>query len=301
MTRHRPESVPDPIVRETAATIRRVLGSELQTITVERAVIGVFFTGVKLDNGIAGACATPIKTIPEAVCCPSSAMAMPFPGRLHGRRALDLLDETEAASGLRRAVGIATLNAVADLCWQRRPHPEFEVREGVDAFDATAIRPGDRVVVVGAFIPFLRALKARGIEYLVLENDPGTLKSEELPFFRQADQAPQILPAADVVLATGTTLLNHTLDTLLGHIRPDAQVTLVGPTVPLLPDAFEQRGVNVLGGIRVTHADEFLDILCEGGSGYHFFGKSAERVVVVRRVTALPGEAHARGISTALV
>jgi Putative heavy-metal chelation len=118
MTRHRPKSVPDPIVRETVATIRRVLGSDLQTITVERTVIGVFFTGVRLNNGLAGACATPIKTIPEAVCCPSSVMAMPFPGRLHGRRALDLLDETEAASGLRRAVGIATLNALADLCWQ---------------------------------------------------------------------------------------------------------------------------------------------------------------------------------------
>jgi hypothetical protein len=85
------------------------------------------------------------------------------------------------------------LNALADLCWQRRPHPEFEIREGVDAFDATAIRPGDRVVVVGAFIPFLRALKARGIKYLVLENDPGTLKPEELAFFRPAHQAPQVL------------------------------------------------------------------------------------------------------------
>lgn len=293
--------LPDPIMQGTTAVVRRVLGSELQTITLERVAIGVFFTGVKLDNGLAGACATPIKTIPEAVCCPSSAMAMPFPGRLRGRRALDLLDEIEAVSGLRRAVGIATLNALAELCWKRRPHPDFEVREGIDAFDATAIGPGDRVVVVGAFVPFLRALKARGIEYLVLEHDPGTLKSEELPFFRPAHQAPQVLPTADVVLATGTTILNHTLDALLQLIRPDAQVTLVGPTVPLLPDAFEQRGVNVLGGIRVTHADEFLDILCEGGSGYHFFGKSAERVVVVRRVTALPGKAHAHGINTALV
>ncbi|MBV8458272.1 MAG: hypothetical protein JO122_16850 [Acetobacteraceae bacterium] len=122
----------------------------------------------------------------------------------------------------------------------------------------------------------------------MLENDPGTLKSEELQFFRPADQAPQILPTADVVLATGTTLLNHTLDALLGYIRPDAQVTLIGPTVPLLPDAFEQRGVDVLGGIRVTHADEFLDILCEGGSGYHFFGKSAERVVVLRGSLLIP-------------
>jgi hypothetical protein len=34
-------------------------------IAVERAVIGLFFTGVKLSTGHAGACATPIKTIPS--------------------------------------------------------------------------------------------------------------------------------------------------------------------------------------------------------------------------------------------
>src|ERR1700680_4766909 len=73
------------IVRETLAAISEILGPELDRLTVERAVIGLFFTGVKLSNGIAGACATPIKTIPEAVCCPTSAMAMPFPGKLRGR------------------------------------------------------------------------------------------------------------------------------------------------------------------------------------------------------------------------
>jgi uncharacterized protein len=152
-----------PVLRETIAATRQILGAELDTITVERVVIGVFFTGVKLDNGFGGACATPVRTIPEAVCCPSSAMAMPFPGRLRGRRALDVLKETGAASGIRRAVGIAVVNALADLCWNRRPLPDLELCRGVDAFDATEIRPGDRVVVVGAFVPFLRALKRRGV------------------------------------------------------------------------------------------------------------------------------------------
>src|SRR5438477_9431684 len=61
-----------PILRETLEEIAEILGPELDGLTVERAVIGLFFTGVKLSNGVAGACATPIKTIPEAVCCPTS-------------------------------------------------------------------------------------------------------------------------------------------------------------------------------------------------------------------------------------
>ena len=274
------------ILPETLAAIREVLGPELDGITVERAVIGLFFTGVKLDNGIAGACATPIKTIPEAVCCPSSAMAMPFPGKLTGGPAFDLAREALGDNGIRRAVGIAAMNALADTCWRRRPHPETELRLGIDAFDATEIRRGDKVVVVGAFVPFLRELKRRHQPYLVLEQDPATLKADELPFFRPAEQAAAVVPEADVLLITGTTLINGTLEELLALARPTARVTMVGPTVSLLPDGFLRRGADILGTVRITDPDAFLDILAEGGSGYHFLGRTAQKVVLVRRLAA---------------
>lgn len=277
----------EPILAETVAGIRRVLGDDLDRIVVERAVVGLFFTGVKLNTGIAGACATPLRSIPEAVCCPSSAMAMPFPGKLRGRPARELLKETEAPSGIRRAIGVATMNALADMCWQRRATPAVELRAGVDAYDAADIQPGERVVVVGAFVPFLKALKRSGQHFTVLEMDPATLKPDELAHFRPADDARLVLPSADVVLITGTTLLNDTLENLLALCRPEARVVMVGPTVGLLPDALLRRGVDVLGGVRVTAPDAFLDVLAEGGSGYHFFGRSAEKVVLVRNAMAL--------------
>jgi uncharacterized protein len=277
----------EPILAETVAGIRRVLGDDLDRIVVERAVVGLFFTGVKLNTGIAGACATPLRSIPEAVCCPSSAMAMPFPGKLRGRPARELLKETEAPSGIRRAIGVATMNALADMCWQRRATPAVELRAGVDAYDAADIQPGERVVVVGAFVPFLKALKRSGQHFTVLEMDPATLKPDELAHFRPADEARLVLPSADVVLITGTTLLNDTLENLLALCRPQARVVMVGPTVGLLPDALLRRGVDVLGGVRVTAPDAFLDVLAEGGSGYHFFGRSAEKVVLVRNAMAL--------------
>jgi uncharacterized protein (DUF4213/DUF364 family) len=275
-----------PILRETLSEISEVLGSELDGLSVERAVIGLFFTGVKLSNGIAGACATPIKTIPEAVCCPTSTMAMPFPGKLRGRPALDLAKEALGDHGIRRAVGIAAMNALADTCWRRRPHPKTELRLGIDAFDATKMRPGDKAVVVGAFVPFLRELKRRGQPFLVLEQDPATLKADELPFFRPANEAPTVVPEADVLLITGTTLINDTLEELLRLAKPAARVTMVGPTVSLLPDAFLRRGADILGTVRITAPDEFLETLAEGGSGYHFLGRSAQKVVLVRRAAA---------------
>ncbi len=278
-----PATPTDPILAETIAGIRSILGSDLEQIRIERAVIGLFFTGVKLDTGATGACATPLRAIPEAVCCPSSAMAMPFPGKLRGRPARELLAETGSAHGIRRAVGIATMNALAEMCWQRRATPGMQLLTGVDAYDAAAIQPGEMVVVVGAFVPFLKALKRTGQRFTVLEMDPATLKPDELPFFRPAEDAASVVPGADVVLITGTTLVNNTLENLLALCRPAARVVVVGPTVGLLPDALLRRGVDVLGGVRVTDPEAFLEKLSEGGSGHHFFGRSAEKVVLVRK------------------
>src|SRR5262249_31496855 len=201
--------MPAGILAETIEAIQGIAAKEIATVLIERAVVGLFFTGVKLSTGHVGACATPIKTIPDAVCCPSSVHAMPFPGKMRGRRAADFLDEVRQQDGIRRAVGIATMNALAALCWDKRPHPEVELESGVDAFDAAHIRPGQTVVVVGAFAPFLRELKRMGQLYLVLEQNPATLKA------RHAAQAPAVVPQADVVLITGTTLLNDTLDQIL--------------------------------------------------------------------------------------
>ena len=82
---------------------------------------------------------------------------------------------------------------------------------------------------------------------------------------------------------TGTTLINDTLEDLLSWAKPEARVTVVGPTVGLLPDAFLARGADYLGGVRITDPDAFLDLLAEGGSGYHFFGRVAEKIVLARR------------------
>jgi uncharacterized protein (DUF4213/DUF364 family) len=275
-----------PILRETLERIAEILGRELELITVERAVVGVFFTGVKLSNGIAGGCATPIETVRETFCCASAAAAGRSPGALRGCPAFDLVREAIGPNGLGRALGIAAMNALADACWRRRPHPDAELRIGVDAFEATGIGSGDMVVVVGAFVPFLHELKRRRQPFLVLEQNPAALKADELPFFRPADQAAMVVPKADVVLITGTTLVNDTLEDLLALTKPDARVTVVGPTVGLLPDALLRRGADVLGSVQIAEPDAFLDVLAEGGGAPDFLGRSVHKVVLVRRSVA---------------
>src|SRR5690606_13615829 len=118
-----------------------ILGDDLEELTVERAVLGLFFTGVKLSDGHGGLCFTPIKEIPEAVCCPSSARAMPLSGRLGGRSAREYLDDLSSDSILKKTLGIATLNALSATCWDRTPEEGYELEVGRDAFDEIVIHP----------------------------------------------------------------------------------------------------------------------------------------------------------------
>jgi len=104
-----------------------------------------------------------------------------------------------------------------------------------------------------------------------------------MPFYRPAEMAREVVPEADVLLITGATLLNDTLEDLLAWTRPEARVTVVGPTVGMLPDAFLARGIDVLGSVRVTDPDAFLELLAEGGAAPHFLGKSAEKIVLARK------------------
>ncbi len=62
--------------------------------------------------------------------------------------------------------------------------------------------------------------------------------------------------------------------------KPEAVVIVVGPTASMLPEVFSRRGVTFIDGVMATEPEQLLDIISEVGPGYHFFGKSAKRVVI---------------------
>jgi len=271
---------PGTLLTELVEAVLGRLDPELRTLRLERATLGIFFTGVKLDNGAGGLCATPVKSVPEAVCCPSSASALPIPGKIAGRLAVDVLDDLARPQDLRRALALATLNALVETLWRRDGPPDaVETLEG-DAFDALPVAPDDRVVLVGAFPPYMRRLRQGGQRFNVLEMDPGTLRPDELPHYVPADRAAEVIPHADVLVATGTTLLNGSIDGELALLRHGAEAAIIGPTTTLLAEPYQRRGVTVVGGTRVLAPDDLLDILAEGGSGYHIFGTTVSRTTL---------------------
>ncbi len=271
------------LLRESVEILKEKMGAGYDSVTVDRAVFGLFFSGVKLSTGHGGLCFTPVKNMPEAVCCPSSAQAMPLSGKLKGRPVKEYIDDIFGSNILRRTLGIAVLNALSTYMDEKNPSSEYTIETGVDAFDVLDVTKHNKSVVVGALIPILRKLLKANADFKVLEQDVRTLNARELEHYAPAEDADKYIPHADLIVATGVTILNDTLPGLLDMAKSGAEILVTGPTASMVPDAFFKRGVTLLGGIRVTKPDELLDVLSEGGSGYHFFGKYADKTLIRKK------------------
>jgi len=72
----------------------------------------------------------------------------------------------------------------------------------------------------------MRELHRRQQPFNVLELEPATLEPEELPHFIPVERAAEVIPEADVLITTGTSLLNGTLEGLLQPLRPGKEAAV---------------------------------------------------------------------------
>jgi uncharacterized protein (DUF4213/DUF364 family) len=266
------------VVEAWLGELRRILGGERTPVSDVR--IGVFYTAARLASGETAVAFTP-RDLSDTVCCPRTAAAAPRAGRHVGEDAWVLAEDALSPVALRRAVGVAVLNALSARAMARAGIPGARVLAGVDALAAAEVQPEDRVTMVGAFVPFLRALEGRVAELLVVDKHPGALKDNERPLWRPPAEAEAALSRATVVLMTGSALVETGIDALLAAARGARRVVMAGPTASPWPPPFFARGVHVLGGMRVRDGEAMLRLVGEGGSGYFFEG-IAEKVCFVR-------------------
>jgi uncharacterized protein (DUF4213/DUF364 family) len=175
---------------------------------------------------------------------------IPLAGGLEFCSGLELAELALSQHPTQASVGVAAINALLPRqthLWSEDNAEDVIARQGL----------GKRVAMVGRF-PFVPRLRPRVGELLVLEQDPGP---DDLP----ADQAPEILPGAEVVAITGMTLINHTLEGLLSLCSPEAFVILLGPSTPLTPLLFEY-GVDILSGAVITAIEPVVRIVSQGGN-----------------------------------
>ncbi len=191
------------LVSEWLSDLRTHLDYE-PTVTDVR--VGVFYTAVEISGGEVGVTFTP-RDLSDTVCCPKTAAGVPPAGRLGGVKAWELANYAMSPSPLRRAIGVVTLNALSAAAIARNGLPEGLVREDLDGLGAVEVAPDDAVVMVGAFIPFIKVLKGRVADRRLIDKHPGALKNDEQALWVSPERAPQVLQKASVVILSGSTLV----------------------------------------------------------------------------------------------
>lgn len=216
-----------------------------------------------------------------AVCSRRCGLAATFPpggihgsesvrdiGRLHTKSARELAEYARSTNLVEASIGVAALNSLLPL--------EAVETVEMNAFDLLARHgEGKKVALVGHF-PFVPALKRAVGKLWVLELRPA---EGDHP----ASEASSLIPQADVVAVTGSTLVNHTFDDLLSLARPDAMVVVLGPSTPPSSVLFA-HGVAALAVAQVE--DESL-CLAALGQGASFRDVSGVRLMMAERPAAL--------------
>jgi uncharacterized protein (DUF4213/DUF364 family) len=177
---------------------------------------------------------------------------------LAGRDALDVASAYASADTLERTVGFAAVNALTRWVFDRAGFAPPASGDSIGLLDP---QPGETVGMIGYFAPLVPRIVARGARVLVVELRADLVgEAEGVRITLDAAE----LAACDKVLATGTLLLNDTLEPILQHCRRARQLALVGPSVGCPPDPLFARGVTLMGGTWITDPAAYVDALRRG-------------------------------------
>jgi uncharacterized protein len=237
----------------------------LEDGTVADVRVGAFWTAVVVEAHEGRRCGL-AATLREEDHIHGSGPDVRNAGALAGGSARELAVLVSAERVMERAIGMAALNALL-------PRLEAKWTEG-NAEEILAQRgAGKRVAIVGHF-PFTDSLRSRVGTLWVLEQNP---HGDDLP----AEAAPDVIPQADVLAITGTTLLNNTFAGLMALRRPDAWTMLLGPSTPLASVMFDY-GLDMLSGAVVTDVDAVL-VAVSQGAGFRQVQKAGVQLVNMER------------------
>jgi hypothetical protein len=241
------------IVEEALKKVKSLTPS-LDEIKVDRVVLGLGYTAVKLSSGHSGLCYTfQSEIVPHH--CQVSRLA----GTMAGKPALKIASMARSWDISESVVGVAALNALSQIAIESRSEA-YTILNG-DAIDHIKLTKKDVVAMVGHLAPMVKPVRARVKRLHILERSLTRRDGGILP-----DTAcDQVLPRADVVIITGTTLANGTIDHLLELSKRAKEVAVVGPSAGILPEVLFEHGTTIVGGIKVTDTDKMMQIVSEGG------------------------------------
>lgn len=228
--------------------------SNVERFKVEKVCIGLGYTGIKLNSGHAGLSYT-LSHEMSPYCCQVSDRA----GKIAGSPALEIASMAKSWEISESVVGFATLNALSQVFFDSAS-TSYDIRQS-NLIDELHVRPSDIVVMIGSLHPFINPLREKAQKLFVIERSSALREEWMLPDTAAED----LLPKADVIIATGATLANGTIDRITELAKKAREFGLVGPSTNVIPDPLFDRGVTVIGGVKVLDPDRMIQIIAEGG------------------------------------
>jgi len=216
-----------------------------QNTRVECLSIGLRYTAVTTDDGGMGIAFTYIE---NNTCC---AMGKGYRD-YEGQPAIELLTEIKSSNPFRRSMALALINALnyqkANDCLD-----DTTDRTWMDTFN---IGQGTRVAMVGFFRPLMNMFNDRGATVEALDEFQGV--GERDKFYEK------LSGWADVLLLTSTSILNDSTEDVLAQLAPGVKVVMIGPSTPMMAEAFRHLPVHVLAGTVPVDKERVLKAVRHG-------------------------------------
>ena len=264
------------ILAEASDTLGGLYGDTLDSIFIERLVVGVFFVGVKLSNGCGGVAYTP----PEVIKNASSRILKENTPTIRGMKAAAVMAGNIAGS-FAWVIRLATLNALSVPFFG---NGRYVIDTSGDLSGFPSLFSNRRVCMVGAIIPLLKRLKGMGTaEIAIIDSKKETQAESEAGYgtFVAPERTAEIIALCETAVFTGATIANGTIGQLIDYVPEDAAIAIVGPTAGFIPEPLFKRNVAMVGTVVVTDIDQALEILAEGGGGYRLFGSCVRKINIL--------------------
>ena len=208
----------------------------LRDRVVSDAVLGLSLTGVELDGTDIGLSYVLRERLP------AGCSIFGFAQHIIGQPALDVARLVlEGRDDAQRGVGMAVITA-ATRALDLPDEPVTPTPFGLQ------VRAADKVGMIGYIPPVVEQLTRMKAQVCIFDKGLTVSGGDGAAQVMAMSQQPEILPLCDLMIITGTTLINSSLDYLLELCQNAREIVLVGTSTPMLTEAFKGTGVTALAG-----------------------------------------------------
>jgi uncharacterized protein (DUF4213/DUF364 family) len=206
----------------------------LEGRTIKDAVIGISLMAVQLDNKYIGVSYVLRENLP------AGCSVFPYAQGIIGRPAQEIAEWVlTGEEDVKRGIGMAVLNA-ASQAQKLQDMGSRDLSFGIE------ILPTDKVGMIGFIQPIAQEFEKKA-EKVIIFDQGITLRGGKSDVYPMEEQA-KLLPACDIVILSGTTMINNTIEDLLAMCPSAREIIMVGSSTPMFPKAFEDTKVTILAG-----------------------------------------------------